>query len=75
MGIMIQVNGAAAIADPAVAKELNITDDQKSKMQEIRAGVREEFDEAAQPGPLERRGAKKFEEIQARRQQEDVWRC
>ena len=35
MGIMIQVNGAAAVLDPGVAKELNITDDQKKQLDQI----------------------------------------
>jgi Spy/CpxP family protein refolding chaperone len=65
MGIMIQVNGAAAIADPAVAKELNITDDQKSKMQEIRTGVREEFEKLRDQDLSREERGKKFEEIQA----------
>jgi Spy/CpxP family protein refolding chaperone len=65
MGIMIQVNGAAAIADPAVAKELNITDDQKAKMQEVRAGVREEFEKLRDQDLSREERGKKFEEIQA----------
>ena len=65
MGIMIQVNGAAAIADPAVAKELNITDDQKSKMREIRTGVREEFEKLRDQDLSREERGKKFEEIQA----------
>jgi Spy/CpxP family protein refolding chaperone len=36
MGILIQLQGAGAVNDPAVAKELNITDDQKSKLAEAR---------------------------------------
>ena len=49
MGIVIQVNGANATNDPAVAKELNITDDQKANLAEVRDGImqamREAFDE------------------------------
>jgi len=41
MGIFIQVNGANAALDPAVAKELNVTDDQKKQMDEIRDKNRE----------------------------------
>jgi Spy/CpxP family protein refolding chaperone len=36
MGILVQVAGANATLDPAVAKELNITDDQKAKLREAR---------------------------------------
>lgn len=36
LGIFIQVNGANAAVNPEVAKELNITDDQKKKIEEIR---------------------------------------
>ena len=36
MGIQIQVNGAEMLLDAAVAKELNVTDDQKSKLEEAR---------------------------------------
>ena len=41
MGIQIQVNGAAvAVAMPAVAKELNITDDQKTKLEKSATAIR-----------------------------------
>ncbi len=36
LGIFVQVNGANAVANPEVAKELNVTDDQKKKIEEIR---------------------------------------
>jgi Spy/CpxP family protein refolding chaperone len=36
LGISIQVNGAAALNEPAVAKELEITDEQKTKLGEAR---------------------------------------
>lgn len=36
LGIFVQVNGANAVANPDVAKELNVTDDQKKKIEEIR---------------------------------------
>jgi Spy/CpxP family protein refolding chaperone len=36
LGISIQVNGAAALNEPAVAKELNVTDEQKAKLAEVR---------------------------------------
>ena len=48
-GIMIQVNGASAVADPSVAKELNITDDQKSKLEDIRDNAREGMRELFSP--------------------------
>jgi len=46
MGIMIQVNGAAAALDPAVAKELNVTDDQKKQLEELHEKNRETMREA-----------------------------
>jgi Spy/CpxP family protein refolding chaperone len=48
MGVLIQVAGAAATADPAVAKELNITDDQKKKLDEARQSNAEAMREAFQ---------------------------
>jgi hypothetical protein len=36
MGLQIQVNGAEMLLDAAVAKELNVTDDQKAKLEEVR---------------------------------------
>jgi Spy/CpxP family protein refolding chaperone len=48
-GIMVQVNGASAVADPNVAKELNLTDDQKSKLEEIREKAREGMREVFNP--------------------------
>jgi Spy/CpxP family protein refolding chaperone len=36
MGIQIQVNGAEMLLDAAVAKELNVTEDQKAKLEEVR---------------------------------------
>jgi Spy/CpxP family protein refolding chaperone len=36
MGISIQVNGAAALAEPAIAKELKITKEQEAKLDEVR---------------------------------------
>jgi hypothetical protein len=43
MGIQIQVNGANSLLDPAIAKELSITEDQTSELTD----VREENDDAA----------------------------
>lgn len=34
LGIFVQVNGGAAVMDPTVAKELNITDEQRDKLRE-----------------------------------------
>lgn len=46
MGISIQVHGAAALSEPAVAKELNITDDQKTKLVEVRDEIRQALRDA-----------------------------
>ena len=40
MGIYIQVAGASAVMNPAVAKELNITDEQKTKIHDMMAEMR-----------------------------------
>jgi Spy/CpxP family protein refolding chaperone len=49
-GILVQVAGAAAVADPEIAKELNITEDQKRKLGEVRResmqAMREAFEGA-----------------------------
>jgi Spy/CpxP family protein refolding chaperone len=62
-GILIQVNPVAALMDPAVAKELNITDDQKTKMRDAAMGSREEYGKLGDLSREER--GKKIEEIQA----------
>lgn len=36
LGIFVQVNGANAVLDPGVSKELNVTDDKKKQLEEIR---------------------------------------
>jgi Spy/CpxP family protein refolding chaperone len=41
LGISIQVNGAAALNEPAVVKELDIADEQKAKLREVRDSNRE----------------------------------
>jgi Spy/CpxP family protein refolding chaperone len=64
VGIMIQVNGAAAVADPAVAKELNITEDQKKKLQEVRQGVRSELEKLRDDSSSREDREKKVKEIQ-----------
>jgi Spy/CpxP family protein refolding chaperone len=67
MGILIQVNGAGATVDPAVAKELNITDEQKQKLEdtrrEIGESMRESFRELRDLPEEER--TKKAEELRA----------
>ncbi len=54
MGIFIQVSGANAALDPAVAKELNITDDQKKQLNDARQknmdAMRELFEAARDQG-------------------------
>jgi Spy/CpxP family protein refolding chaperone len=64
VGIMIQVNGAAAVADPSVAKELNITEDQKKKLQEVREGVRSELEKLRDDSGSREDRMKKVQEIQ-----------
>jgi Spy/CpxP family protein refolding chaperone len=57
MGIQIQVSGANAVMDPAIGKELNVTEDQKKKLEEVsqsnRDAMRELFEGArdAEGGP------------------------
>jgi Spy/CpxP family protein refolding chaperone len=46
MGITIQVNGASALNEPAIAKELNVTDEQKESLNEARRSNRESMQEA-----------------------------
>jgi Spy/CpxP family protein refolding chaperone len=48
MGIVIQVNGASALLDDAIAKELSVTEDQKSQLSEVRDSNREAAMEAFQ---------------------------
>jgi Spy/CpxP family protein refolding chaperone len=50
MGIQIQLAGVAAVMDPAVAKELNITDDQKKQLQEASESNRQAMREAFESG-------------------------
>jgi Spy/CpxP family protein refolding chaperone len=64
VGIMIQVNGAAAVADPAVAKELNITEDQKKKLADVRQGVRSELEKLRDDSGSREDRMKKVQEIQ-----------
>src|SRR5262245_34821629 len=37
MGVFVQVNGARAVMDPSVAKEIGVTDEQKDKIREAAA--------------------------------------
>jgi Spy/CpxP family protein refolding chaperone len=50
MGVQIQINGANAVMDPAISKELSVTDDQKKKLEEVsqsnRDAMRELFEGA-----------------------------
>jgi Spy/CpxP family protein refolding chaperone len=50
MGVQIQLNGANAVMDPAISKELNVTEDQKKKLEEVsqsnRDAMRELFEGA-----------------------------
>jgi Spy/CpxP family protein refolding chaperone len=46
MGIQIQVNGASTLFDDAVAKELGVTEDQKSQLSDVRDSNREATMEA-----------------------------
>jgi hypothetical protein len=46
--LVLQVNGAASLTDAAVAKELKITDEQKSKLEEIRDANRQAIQDANQ---------------------------
>jgi Spy/CpxP family protein refolding chaperone len=48
MGILIQVNGPNALVEPAVMKELNVTDEQKTKLADIRESNMGSFRDAFQ---------------------------
>ena len=62
MGIAIQVNGAGAVVDPAVAKELNLTDDQKKQLAEVRQKNMEALRDAFQGG-RDQGGREKIQEL------------
>ncbi len=68
LGISIQVNGAAALNEPAVAKELEITDEQKTKLGEVRESnmeaAREAFQELRDQDLPQDEMRDKFREIQ-----------
>jgi Spy/CpxP family protein refolding chaperone len=64
MGILIQVQGAGAVNDPAVAKELNITDEQKKKLEEARPSFRPMREGGEAGGQNAARGSR--EEMQAK---------
>jgi Spy/CpxP family protein refolding chaperone len=68
LGISIQVNGAAALSDPAVAKELEITEDQKTKLDEARQSnmeaARDAFQELRDQELSQDEMRAKFQEIQ-----------
>lgn len=63
-GILIQVAGPAAIADPAVAKELNITEDQKKELQSVREEARSELEKLRDDNGSREDRMKKVKEIQ-----------
>ncbi len=63
MGIFVQVAGAGAAADPAIAKELNLTDDQKKKMDEVRESNRAAMREAFQGGRDQAGAREKLEKL------------
>jgi Spy/CpxP family protein refolding chaperone len=63
-GILIQVAGPAAIADPAVAKELNITDDQKKELQSVREDARSELEKLRDDNGSREDRMKKVKDIQ-----------
>lgn len=48
MGILVQVNGPNALAEPAVSKELNVTEEQQTKLADIRQSGMESFRDAFQ---------------------------
>jgi Spy/CpxP family protein refolding chaperone len=58
MGVQIQLNGANAVMDPAIGKELNVTEDQKKKLEEVsrsnRDAMRELFDAGDREGMREK---------------------
>ena len=57
MGILVQVDGAGALTNPAIAKELNITNDQKKKFEEVRESNRAAMREARE-GDRDQEGAR-----------------
>jgi Spy/CpxP family protein refolding chaperone len=62
VGIVIQLSGANATMDPAVAKELKITDEQKRKLGDVRRSLRDRFGEIRDLPEEERREA--FQDLQ-----------
>jgi Spy/CpxP family protein refolding chaperone len=64
VGILIQLNGPTAVADPGVAKELNITDDQKKTLHQIRQDARAEGEKMRDDNGSREDRQKKMQEIQ-----------
>ncbi len=64
VGILIQLNGPTAVADPAVAKELNITDDQKKALRQVRLDARSEGEKLRDENGSREDRQKKIQEIQ-----------
>ena len=61
--VYIQVNGAGALQDESVAKALQLTDEQKEKLEEVRDASRDEFMNAGLRDLDDEARAKKIEEL------------
>ena len=61
--VYIQVNGAGALQDEAVAKALQLTDEQQEKLEEVREASRDEFMNAGLRDLDDEARAKKIEEL------------
>jgi Spy/CpxP family protein refolding chaperone len=61
--INLQVQGTRAFNNPEVAKELNITDEQKKQLQDLNAGAREEITKIFQGEGSREEKAKKMAEF------------
>ena len=72
MGIFIQVNGMASIMDPAVAKELKITDEQKTKLREEMRGMREGRGENVSPEDRKAKAEKMVKSVLTDEQQKKL---
>jgi Spy/CpxP family protein refolding chaperone len=70
--IFIQVNGAAALQDEAVAKALQLSDEQKEKLEEVRDASRDEFMNAGLRDLDDEERAKKIEELTKSRDEKAV---
>jgi Spy/CpxP family protein refolding chaperone len=61
--VYIQVNGAGALQDEAVAKALQLTDEQAEKLEEVREASRDEFMNAGLRDLDDEERAKKIDEL------------